>query len=227
MWKPRDFVVVPLTLAVAGGGLFWGGRNTYRTLRNWSPAELSCADYLAHPPAKDWVRLTGCEPDSDQLGIESVQRQSATGASSTTERTGIYIPLRAAGVDGGRVQLVLFADHGRLLFFAAPNATDAEVDDAAQMFAHPIEGMRQDALDMSHRTREDLGTLHMHLADDFAVIALDARPRPLWLSLGALALGLGASGLLVRRRRRRKKPVTLAQARIVTLGHEDAESDDG
>ena len=57
MWKPRDFIFVPLTLVVAGGGLFWGGRNTYRTLRIWSPEEISCADYLAHPPAKDWVRL--------------------------------------------------------------------------------------------------------------------------------------------------------------------------
>ena len=73
MWKPRDFIFVPLTLVVAGGGLFWGGRNTYRTLHNWSPEEISCADYLAHPPAKDWVRLTGCVPDSDQLGIESLR----------------------------------------------------------------------------------------------------------------------------------------------------------
>lgn len=221
MWKPRDFIVVPLTLAVAGGGLFWGGRNTYRTLRNWSPAELTCADYLAHPPAKDWVRLTGCEPDSDRLGIETLHRDGAGGAPTTTEQTGIYIPLRATGIDSGRVKLVLFADHGRLLALADKLASDAQVQAALAAFDHPIEGMRQDALDMSHRDREELQTLHMHLADDFAVIALDARPRPLWLSAGVLGLGLAASGLIVRRRRRRKKPVDLARARIVTLGRDD------
>jgi hypothetical protein len=47
------------------------------------------------------------------------------------------------------------------------------------------------------------------------VIALDARPRPLWLSGGVLGLGLGACGLLARRRRRRKKPVELAKATLI------------
>jgi hypothetical protein len=225
MWKPRDFVVVPLTLAVAGGGLFWGGRNTYRTLRNWSPEEISCADYIAHPPAKDWVRLTGCQPDSDRLGIETLHREGTGGAPATSEQTGIYIPLAATGIDNGRVKIVLFVDHGRLLALADKLATDAQVQEAFGAFAHPIEGMRQDALDMSRRDREDLQGLHMHLADDFAVIALDARPRPLWLGAGALALGLGASGLIIRRRRRREKPVEIAKARIVTLGVEEADDD--
>jgi hypothetical protein len=75
--------------------------------------------------------------------------------------------------------------------------------------------MRQDSLDMSHRDREDLDGLNMHLDKDYAVIALDARPRPLWLSGGALGLGLGACGLLARRRRRRKKPVELAKATLI------------
>jgi hypothetical protein len=110
----------------------------------------------------------------------------------------------------------VFADHGKLLWIADKLATDAQVQEAAEVFAHPLEGMRQDWLDMSHRDREDLETLHLHLADDFAVIALDARPRPLWLSGGALGLGLGACGLLARRRRRRKKPVELAKARVVS-----------
>jgi hypothetical protein len=211
MWRPRDFIFVPLTLVVAGGGLFWGGRNTYRTLRNWSPEELSCADYLAHPPAKDWVRLTGCVPDSDQLGIETVQRKGST----IEEQTGVYIPLRPAGAEPTRVKLVLFADHGKLLWIADKLATDAQVRDAAQVFAAPLEGMRRDSLDMSHRDREDLETLHMHLDKDFAVIALDARPRPLWLGGGTLGLGLGACGLLARRRRRRKTPVELAKATLI------------
>jgi hypothetical protein len=214
MWKPRDFIFVPLTLAVAGGGLFWGGRNTYRTLRNWSPEELSCADYLAHPPAKDWVRLTGCDPDSDQLGIETVDHDNGRGL-RTSEQTGVYIPLRPAGAEPTRVKLVLFADHGKLLWLTDKLATDAQIQDAAQVFAEPLEGMRQDGLDMSHRDREDLEGLHMHLDKDFAVIALDARPRPLWLGGGALGLGLGACGLLARRRRRRKKPVELAKATLI------------
>jgi hypothetical protein len=224
MWKPRDFIVVPLTLAVAGGGLFWGGRNTYRTLRNWSPEEISCADYIAHPPAKDWVRLTGCEPDSDRLGIESLHREGTGGMPATSEQTGLYVPLRPTGIDAGRVKVVLFADHGPLQYMADKNASDDLLKQAYAVFARPIEGMRQDALDMSRRDREDLETLHMHLADDFAVIALDARPRPLWLSAGALLLGIGASGLIVRRRRRRTKPVEIAEARIVTLGREDDET---
>lgn len=215
MWKPRDFVVVPLTLAVAGGGLFWGGRNTYRTLHDWSPAELSCADYLAHPPAKDWVRLTGCAPDSDRLGIET--RSRPLGSTTVDERTGIYVPLAPAGGEAGRVKLVLFVDHGPILRIADSFASDEQVRDATYALSLPLEGMRQDALDMSHRDRADLQTLHMHLADDFAVIALDARPRPLWLSAGALALGLGASGFLVRRRRRRRRtePVELARATLL------------
>jgi hypothetical protein len=214
MWRPRDFIFVPLTLAVAGGGLFWGGRNTYRTLHDWSPEELSCADYLAHPPSKDWVRLTGCVPDSDQLGIETLDHDNGRGLRST-EQTGVYVPLRPAGAEPGRVKLVLFADHGKLLWIADKLATDAQVQEAADVFAHPLEGMRQDSLDMSHRDREDLVTLHMHLADDFAVIALDARPRPLWLSGGVLGLGVGACGLLARRRRRRRKPVELAKATLL------------
>jgi len=222
MWKPKDFFLVPLTLAVAGGGLFWGGRNTYRTLRNWSPEEISCADYIAHPPAKDWVRLTSCEPDSDRLGVETLDRDNGRGA-RTTEQTGLYIPLAPAGGDAGRVKIVLFVDHGRLLWIGDKDATDAQVQQAVETFAHPIEGMRQDALDMSHRDREDLETLHMHLADGFAVIALDSRPRPLWLSAGALLLGIGASGMIVRRRRRRAKAIEIAKARVVTLGVEDSD----
>lgn len=220
MWRPRDFFVVPLTLAVAGAGLFWGGRNTYRTLRNWSPAEMSCAEYIAHPPAKDWVRLTSCEPASEQLGVQTLQHDRVGGPSST-KQTGVFIPLRPAGIDAGRVEVVLFADHGRLLSLTDLYASEAQLQEAADVFAQPLEGMRRDALDMSRRDREDLKTLPMHLADDFAVIELDARPRPLWLSAGVLAIGLGASGRIVRRRRRRKKPVVLPQAKLVSLGRED------
>lgn len=83
-----------MTVIVACGGTLWGGQNTYVALHNRAPVEISCADYLRRRPDAAWLRLTGCFPDFEHLGIESSTRTTSSGKSSTT--TAVYVPLRAA-----------------------------------------------------------------------------------------------------------------------------------
>lgn len=177
---------------------------------------MTCADFLAHPPDFDWVRLEGCAAASDHLGIETFQPENAP-AGSYSNVTAIYVPLSVAGqpYNDERNALVLRVDHGPILRLGSRSATDAEINAADEVLAAPIEGLVERSLDRSARDREKIRTLGMYLSDDFLIVDHDARPRPLWLGLGSLGVGLGAFAWLSRKWRRRRRPVDLAKAKLV------------
>jgi hypothetical protein len=129
----------------------------------------------------------------------------------------VYIPLAARGEHTGedRAKLVLRVDHGPILRLGSRFASDRDADAAAEALAQPLEGLVERSLDRSERDREKLRGLGLYLADDFVVIDYGARPRPLWLALGSLGVGLAAFALLVRKWRRRRRPVELAKAKLV------------
>jgi hypothetical protein len=209
-------LLVPFFVVVAAFGIGWGGRNTYRAARNLSPHTITCAEFLAHPPDFDWVRLEGCAAVSSNIGIETFQRDDAPkGLSGDVDA--VYIPL---GIDGehtgdDRAKLLLRVDHGPMLRLGSRFASDRDADAAAEALAQPLEGLVERSLDRSERDREKLRGLGLYLADEFIVIDYGARPRPLWLALGSLGIGLGALALLVRKWRRRRRPVALAKAKLV------------
>lgn len=216
--RPRDWLLVPFLVAVAAVGIAWGGRATYRTIRNWEPAHMTCAEFLAHPSEADWVRLEGCAVGSGRIGIETSRRANQPeGAYETI--TAVYLPLRVVGEPRPRdgATLVLRSDHGPILRLGSRLPTEREEDDARAELARPIEGLVERSLDRSARDRDKLRDLGLNLAEDFIIIDYQARPRPLALGLAILGLGLGALALLVRKWRRRPRRPTLARATLVTL----------
>ena len=202
--RARSLFLVPLTVVITAGGLFWGGKHAYIAARNRAPVEMTCADYIAHPPDTEWVRLTHCDGDLDHLGIETTKR----GAGYESEVDAVYVPLRAEHAPhSAPAALVLEAEHAP---FTALRTADEHAFAAAQEeLSGPIEGLIELSVDRSERSRDDLRGLDIHIAKQFAVLAYHAAPRPLWLAFGVLALGLGGLTLIIRRVRpwfRKKEP---------------------
>jgi hypothetical protein len=56
---------------VAIGGTLWGKHNTYVSLRNRSPVEISCADYLRSRPDAQWLRLTHSNKSREVQGTKT------------------------------------------------------------------------------------------------------------------------------------------------------------
>lgn len=216
MARSRDFLVIPLTLAVTVFGLLWGGRNAYVSIRNHSPLELTCADMIENPPDAEWVRLRDCEPDFEHMGVETKGRKG----SDFVDVTSVFIPLHAAGASWTRQnKLVVVISDGPLLELGRKRIPDEEATYAyaTEQLTQPIEGMIELSVDRSHRERTELRGLGMRLAEDFSIIDRHARPRPLWLSLGVLAIGVVGLSLIGRRLRRwlRNGPEPLAKATVV------------
>lgn len=214
MIRPRDILLVPLTVIVSGVCLVWGGYATYVAVRNWSPTELTCAEFVAHRPDARWVRLTACEPDFERMAVETVQRNHV----STNEVSAVYVPLYARDTDKhGRAALVLAGDDAEMRALGDRYAASTAFDVVARELDGPIEGLAHSVLSMSATRRQDLRDLHLGLADDFVVIERGARPRPLWLALGVLAVGIAGAARLQRRRvrARRNRPAPLPPATVV------------
>ena len=212
MRNASDWLLVPLYAVVAVIGIGWGGRNTVRSLRNLSPLEITCEDYVAQRPSADWVRLTNCAA-RERIGIESRYPKYSMGEKVEA----VYIPLRpASGDPNQKIVIVLHADTEPLLSLGdSRGASDAASQQAGELLAGPIEGLVERAVDRSERKREDLRAMGLGLANDFVVVSYGSRPRPLWLGLPILGIGLGALSMLVRKWRRRRKPVEMPKAKLV------------
>ena len=197
--------VAVITLA----GLWWGGRNSYISLRNRAPVELTCAEFFEHRPDADWLRLTDCDVDLDHLDVEVVTRRNAAPTATT-----IYIPLRPSAEPLRKAALLLASSQDNLLRLG--EIPKEYRRNAAHALTGPIEGILELPSDRRADDREMLQHLHLDLSPDFAVLDYDARPRPLWIALGVLAVGLGGLSLLVFwfRQHRRNRPQGLARAVI-------------
>ena len=216
MARPRDWLLVPLWFVVAAAGIFWGGRNTLRSIRNWSPLDTTCADFARTRPSADWVRLHDCYADFDRVGVHSWTETGKDHVPRTTVDE-ILIPLRPAASPGDRAVLVLSTDRYPFLALgnARPDVDTVDAQRARQELDGPIEGLVEHTIDRSAEDREDLRAAGLHLAGDFVVVVYQGRPRPLWLGALVLSVGLAALSLLARKWHRRRRPVELAKATLV------------
>ena len=208
-------LLIPATVVVACGGTILGGQNSYVAVRNRAPVELTCAEYLQQRPDAAWLRLTHCAADLDHIGVESNKRTTSGGGELTTT-TGIYVPLRAEGASRIKpARIVVFGDDDAML--ALGKGVSSGANQLEQELAASVEGLVQSGLALSERRRAELARLDLRLADDFVIVERGERPRPLWLALGELGLGLGALALLVRRYRRwsRRRPAPPPRATVV------------
>jgi hypothetical protein len=220
----RDWLLVPLYVVVAGAGLFWGGRNTLRTLHNLSPVELDCAEFVAHPPDADWVRLDRCELDLSHVSTPTHAPRPRTSPPTRVEALAdealddeADFRARPAGTTRPYT-LVISADHGVLLDYGSqPANRRAPERMRAWLAQEPIEGLVEHGIDRNAADRRDLRDA-LFLPAQFAIIDWQARPRPLWLALPALGLGLAAFAMLARWWRR-CGPV-LAKATLISGGHD-------
>jgi hypothetical protein len=201
---------------IAAVGIAWGSLSIYRAVRNPAPQTMSCADFLAHPPDIEWVRLEGCAVASEHIGIESMRRENEPRNVPVLSASAVYIPLDVAGHRrGDHVSLLLHVDHGPIRRLGSSYANELDAKAAQKVLDQPLEGLVERSIDRSEKDRAELRGLGLNLAEDFVVLDYEARPRPLWLGIGVLGVGLGALAFLVRKWRRRKRPVVLARAKVV------------
>jgi hypothetical protein len=204
--RARDFLLFPLALAVAATGLIWGGKNSYVSLRNRSPIELTCEQYAAHPPDAQWLRLRDCTLDLDHMGVESTGRRDRPSV--------VYIPLRSPS---GSAKLILTADEDPLRSLGdrlsqGSDGLDEWLRDAQR---NGIPGLLELSVDRSARKKKEMQEIGLD-AESSAILDYGAAPRPLALALGAFALGLGAVGYLAYRvRRSRRNRIELPRATLV------------
>ena len=222
--RARDWLAIPLTIVVTAVGLLWGGHATYVAIRNPEAVELTCAEYLHHPPDAEWLRLRHCAADFNNMGVEA---QESKRNEADHDPTAVYIPLRPEGVASGSARLVVRSEDAGLRRLVSrsygaeregrdPSPEDARADEAATSLEDSVEGVVELAVDRSAQKKAELRRLGIRLANDFAIIAHGERPRPLWLAAGVFAIGLGGLGLIVRRiRRRRRHQTSLARATVV------------
>jgi hypothetical protein len=181
--------------AVGVFGMWWGGHNVRLAIAEREPLEISCADYLANKPAAHYLRLTGCEPDLDNIAEETEDREVKT----------VYVPLRPAH-ESGAPHIVLVRDDAAIRKFAAsserggePTVEDGDVIDSLY---GPQQGVVSFGIDLSEDTRSKLEGLGLGLADDFVLLDEGAEPH-LWWGLLACTASLLALGRLAEQLVRR------------------------
>lgn len=182
-----------LVIAVAFGGLWWGGPILYTALREREPLEITCANYLKDRPDNRYLKLTECEPDLENMAIEQGKNK---------EVKVVYIPLRAKGTTVGATRIVLLRDDDLMTTFT--QALDGPVGPNEAIAKKVLgeleganEGLVQFGLDLKDSDMKQLKELNLGLADDFVIMEHGKTPR---LIFGAIAFGAGllALGWLLR-----------------------------
>src|SRR3954464_7540976 len=100
--------LILILLVVSGLGVYWGGMHFYTAIRERSPLEITCGEYLKHRPDNRYLRLTECEADLDNMAIEEEGEYGAKKVKA------VYIPLRGKGVTTGATQIVLKRDDSEM-----------------------------------------------------------------------------------------------------------------
>jgi hypothetical protein len=216
--RKRDLFLIPAMSIVGCGGTLWGAHNSYVTLQNRAPVEISCAEYLSlkRPPAGSWLRLTDCSPDFRHMTVETFTSKGSNQPGVSTV-SAVYVPLRAARGSTAAptpTRILLVGDDNDMLALGRPFAQVS--DQLVVELSTAVEGLVQRGLDLSQRRRTEIAQLNPQLAEDFVIVDRGARPRPLWFAAGELGLGLTALTLLRRRIRRwfRGGAASLPYARI-------------
>src|SRR5262245_40676702 len=78
----------------------WGAQSVFIGIRDRALVEVSCADYVAHPPTGRWVKLVDCEADVGHT-VQQFENDKVDA---------VFVPLRPHGVTSGPAPLVVETD---------------------------------------------------------------------------------------------------------------------
>lgn len=201
-------MVIRVMVAVAGVALcvaFWGARATYVGMHEKKQVEMSCADYVSHPPDASWVKLTGCEYDVDHLAY------IFTGSEKKI-RT-VYIPLRPVGQTSGPAHIAVKRDDRVMIdvveaFESKRTPPQGPLRTVTDQMSRPVEGFAASDFERDSRDKSELEKLDLGLAHDYVVIDWDGHPR-LFAGICALVVGLVVlllAGIALIRNWRRPRP---------------------
>lgn len=184
-------LLILIVLAVAG--LWGGGHSLYVTLRNGNQVEVSCADYEKSRPDAEWLLLTHCAADVDNIALETNKKSG--------KLTKVYVPVRPEGSpEVGSPKIVVESDDDDLLELARDLRTDSTEKSAqrlGKLLAQPIDGLVRLGLELDDKRQTELANLNLGLTKDFAIVERGAHPKSIWFGLGVLLLGVGAAGWVV------------------------------
>jgi hypothetical protein len=168
--KLAILAIIAFVLAIA-----WGAQSVFIGIRDRTLIEITCADYLADPPAGRWVKLVECELDFENTLVREVDGRVDA----------VFVPMRPRGVTDGPARLVVETDGE-----AIPRGT------------HTVQGMMRIGV-MNEPSDEFLAKLARtaRTSPNARVMWLGDEPN-IWLGvlalIGGLA-GLAVTWLLVRR----------------------------
>ena len=95
------FIVFILVLGAFGNGV----REVREAVANRAPVDVSCADFVASPPAGSWVRLTGA--------VGALRDAAFREKNGVADR--LYIPLTCGGAAPGPIHVVMATEDDQLL----------------------------------------------------------------------------------------------------------------
>lgn len=197
--RPYAPQLIGLAAAIALGTGVWLG---YRSFREGTQVEMTCAQYTAARSAAHWVKLTECEYDFEHIAFK---RQNGS-------IDNVYLPVRPSGDTTSKPKIVVKRDDeasrdvvdqledGKTPSDAALGRLRIELD-------RPIEGIVTASFDFDADDKKELADLELGLADDYVMIDSDATPHPFLAILalvGGVLFGAFAAILFVRDRRYRR-----------------------
>lgn len=177
--------------AIAGiaGWYFWTNLQLWRTEE--APTEIGCAELVAAPPDRHWVRVTGCTVDLAEAHF--IWKKSKYRLA--------WIPLRPDGAPAdGPASLVLYTDVAEYLAIASPE-TVREVEGlyATTRALEPVTGASFTGL--VRWTGDDYVTDVLTEAGvvrpDVMVLAQDDRPMLYWVVVQAILTAMCAGASLL------------------------------
>ncbi len=194
-----------LVLIISIGLIWGGGQGVYTSIKNSSPTELSCAEYLEQKPNAEWLHLKKCS-----LNVLNASHEEKYGSILH-----LYIPLspvlsEAEGEEGEKknekkppVQILLKTkDEGFMnTYKQLSKLKDASaqiqflVKNRKKLFPEQdVEGLLAFGINEKSSSREKLRELNENLAEDFVIIEHHDRPTGILASLVMLLAGLGILG---------------------------------
>ncbi len=183
-------MVRAVVIALMGFVCLWGGLPALTlALTNWSPAEVTCAEYDPQHVAARWLRLSGCAVDTTRAAHTTI-------GVTVTEA---YLPLWPASSSGVGSTPIVLASRGLRYIVSGNEAHDPTPPPS------DFEGVTRPVHSLGPDERHTLNALSGVLRPDFVVLDDTATPD---LRLGAgltlaglLLLALAAQVALQRRRR--------------------------
>lgn len=188
-------------LAIVAIGCFVAGSQAvYTGIRNRSPLEITCADYLAQKPAAGWLRLKGCALD---LADATFFKDKDSNRIKTA-----FIPIRPVGASDSTPLQLLLQTQGSA-YLDVLHKIEAVGSDEARMTEFmtanvdkvfpekDVEGLIAWGIDVEEKQLAEIRRLNESLHPEFKII-MDGSAPSLGFGLLLFAIGFVAGAILWR-----------------------------